>query len=127
MLFAIGAGSQVVAVDDQSNYPLSAPKTKLSGFQPNIEAIAGYQRVGRGRSLVRSGSRLAPLARRGLGDVRRADGRAPVIVCARAMDTWLASPGMKASKAATTRNQATRSDAGAAGRASPTHRSPSAT
>jgi iron complex transport system substrate-binding protein len=42
MLFAIGAGPQVVAVDDQSNYPANAPKTKLSGFTPNIEAIAGY-------------------------------------------------------------------------------------
>jgi len=42
ILFAIGAGSQVVAVDDQSNYPASAPKTKLSGFEPNIEAIASY-------------------------------------------------------------------------------------
>jgi iron complex transport system substrate-binding protein len=42
MLFAIGAGKQVVAVDDQSNYPATAPITKLSGFQPNIEAIAGY-------------------------------------------------------------------------------------
>jgi cobalamin transport system substrate-binding protein len=42
MLFAINAGSQVVAVDDQSNYPSSAPMTKLSGYQPNIEAIAGY-------------------------------------------------------------------------------------
>jgi cobalamin transport system substrate-binding protein len=42
MLFAIGAGSQVVAVDDQSNYPSNAPTTKLSGFQPNVEAIAGY-------------------------------------------------------------------------------------
>jgi iron complex transport system substrate-binding protein len=42
MLFAIDAGSQVVAVDDQSNYPASAPMTKLSGFQPNIEAIASY-------------------------------------------------------------------------------------
>jgi iron complex transport system substrate-binding protein len=42
MLFAIGAGKQVVAVDDQSNYPASAPITKLSGFQPNVEAIAGY-------------------------------------------------------------------------------------
>jgi iron complex transport system substrate-binding protein len=41
-LFAIGAGTQVVAVDDQSNYPADAPKTKLSGFQPNVEAIAGY-------------------------------------------------------------------------------------
>jgi len=42
MLFAVGAGSQVVAVDDQSNYPASAPTTKLSGFQPNIDAIAAY-------------------------------------------------------------------------------------
>ena len=42
MLFAIGAGAQVAAVDDQSNYPASAPMTKLSGFQPNIEAIAAY-------------------------------------------------------------------------------------
>ncbi len=42
MLFAIGAGSQVIAVDDQSNYPAQAPKTKLSGFQPNVEAIATY-------------------------------------------------------------------------------------
>jgi iron complex transport system substrate-binding protein len=42
MLFAIDAGEQVVAVDDQSNYPADAPKTDLSGFQPNVEAIAGY-------------------------------------------------------------------------------------
>jgi iron complex transport system substrate-binding protein len=40
MLYAIGAGPQVVAVDDQSNYPPVAPKTKLSGYQPNVEAIA---------------------------------------------------------------------------------------
>jgi iron complex transport system substrate-binding protein len=39
-LFAIGAGKQVIAVDDQSNYPADAPKTDLSGFTPNIEAIA---------------------------------------------------------------------------------------
>ena len=43
MLFAINAGGQVVAVDDQSNYPPNAPKTKLSGYQPNVEAIAGYR------------------------------------------------------------------------------------
>jgi iron complex transport system substrate-binding protein len=42
-LFAIGAGPQVVAVDDQSNYPPKAPTTKLSGFEPNVEAIAGYR------------------------------------------------------------------------------------
>jgi iron complex transport system substrate-binding protein len=40
MLFAIDAGKQVVAVDDQSNYPAGAPKTDLSGFKPNAEAIA---------------------------------------------------------------------------------------
>jgi iron complex transport system substrate-binding protein len=39
-LFAIGAGKQVVAVDDQSNYPAEAPRTDLSGFTPNVEAIA---------------------------------------------------------------------------------------
>ena len=43
MLFAIHADTQVVAVDDQSNYPAQAPKTKLSGFQPNVEAIANYK------------------------------------------------------------------------------------
>ena len=42
MLFAIAAGSQVVAVDDQSTFPSNAPMTKLSGFQPNVEAIAAY-------------------------------------------------------------------------------------
>ncbi|MGW3619563.1 ABC transporter substrate-binding protein [Micromonospora arida] len=41
MLFAIGAGPQVTAVDDQSNYPADVPKTDLSAFQPNAEAIAG--------------------------------------------------------------------------------------
>jgi iron complex transport system substrate-binding protein len=43
MLFAIGAGSQVVAVDQDSNYPSQAPRTRLSGTQPNVEAIAGYR------------------------------------------------------------------------------------
>jgi iron complex transport system substrate-binding protein len=43
MLYAIGAGTQVVAVDDQSNYPAKAPRTKLSGFTPNVEAIATYE------------------------------------------------------------------------------------
>jgi iron complex transport system substrate-binding protein len=43
MLFAIGAGDLVVAVDDQSNYPPEAPRTDLSGYTPNIEAIAGYE------------------------------------------------------------------------------------
>ena len=39
-LFAIGAGKQVVAVDEDSDYPKSAPRTKLSGLTPNAEAIA---------------------------------------------------------------------------------------
>jgi cobalamin transport system substrate-binding protein len=42
-LFAIGAGKQVVAVDDQSSFPKEAPKTTLSGLTPNVEAIAAYQ------------------------------------------------------------------------------------
>jgi iron complex transport system substrate-binding protein len=42
-LFAIGAGSQVIAVDDQSDFPKGAPKTSLSGFTPNVEAIASYR------------------------------------------------------------------------------------
>ena len=42
-LFALGAGEQVVAVDDQSNHPAEAPRTDLSGFQPNVEAIAGFE------------------------------------------------------------------------------------
>jgi cobalamin transport system substrate-binding protein len=43
-LFAIGAGDQVIAVDDQSNYPpeVEAVKSTLSGYTPNVEAIAGY-------------------------------------------------------------------------------------
>ncbi len=43
MLYAIGAGSQVKAVDEDSDYPPSAPRTKLSGYTPNIEAIAAEQ------------------------------------------------------------------------------------
>lgn len=43
MLFEIGAGPQVVAVDDQSNFPPEAPVTDLSGFTPNLEAILSYE------------------------------------------------------------------------------------
>lgn len=43
MLFAVGAGAQVVAVDDYSNYPSDAPMTDLSGFAPNVEAISGFE------------------------------------------------------------------------------------
>lgn len=42
VLFAIGAGDQVVAVDDQSDFPDGVPTTDLSGHQPNVEAIAAF-------------------------------------------------------------------------------------
>lgn len=41
-LFAIGAGNQVVAVDSDSNYPSTVPKTNLSAYEPNVESIAKY-------------------------------------------------------------------------------------
>lgn len=45
MLFAIGAGDQVIAVDEYSNYPAEAldKPHDLSGFEPNVEAIAALQ------------------------------------------------------------------------------------
>lgn len=42
MLYAIGAGPQVKAVDSYSDYPTNAPKTTLNAYQPNVEAIAKY-------------------------------------------------------------------------------------
>ena len=41
-LFAIGAGDQVTAVDDQSNFPPEAPVSALSGLEPNVEAMAEF-------------------------------------------------------------------------------------
>jgi iron complex transport system substrate-binding protein len=41
-LYAVGAGKQVVAVDETSDYPANAPKTSLNALSPNIEAIAKY-------------------------------------------------------------------------------------
>lgn len=43
MLFAIGAGDQVVAVDSYSYYPEEAPVTDMSAYQPNVEAITTYE------------------------------------------------------------------------------------
>ncbi len=43
MLYAIGAGGQVKAVDSDSDYPANAPITKLSAYEPNAEAIAAYK------------------------------------------------------------------------------------
>jgi iron complex transport system substrate-binding protein len=42
MLYAIDAGDQVVAVDSTSNYPPEVPTTDLAAFEPNVEAIVGY-------------------------------------------------------------------------------------
>jgi iron complex transport system substrate-binding protein len=45
MMFAIGAGDQLVAVDEFSNYPAGALELPngLSGYEPNVEAIAGFE------------------------------------------------------------------------------------
>ncbi|MFD2399472.1 ABC transporter substrate-binding protein [Prauserella oleivorans] len=41
-LYAVGAGKQVAAVDELSNFPAHAPKTALSGLDPDPEAIAAH-------------------------------------------------------------------------------------
>lgn len=43
ILFAVGAGEQVVAVDAFSYYPPEAPVTDLSGWDPNVEAVLSYE------------------------------------------------------------------------------------
>lgn len=43
MLYAIGAGSQVKAVDSYSDFPKNAPRTKLNADDPNVEAIVAYK------------------------------------------------------------------------------------
>ena len=43
ILYAIGSGKQVIAVDDLSNYPSEALMTKLSAFNPNVEALLNYK------------------------------------------------------------------------------------
>ena len=62
-LYAVGAGRQVVAVDELSNYPSRAPRTKLSGYTPNVEAIAGYRPD---LVIVRSQAGVAQLRRLGI-------------------------------------------------------------
>ncbi len=42
ILFAIGAGDQVVAVDQYSNHPEDAPISDLDGFSVNVEAVAAH-------------------------------------------------------------------------------------
>jgi iron complex transport system substrate-binding protein len=45
VLFALGAGDQIIAVDEMSNYPAEALEKPhdLSGFEPNVEAIAALK------------------------------------------------------------------------------------
>ncbi len=45
MIFAIGAGDQVVAVDSFSNHPpeAAAVLTEIMAFEPNVEAIAEFE------------------------------------------------------------------------------------
>ena len=43
MLFAIGAGNEVKAVDKNSDFPPNAPHTDLDPYQLNVEAVAGYR------------------------------------------------------------------------------------
>lgn len=42
MLYAVGAGEQIVAVDAFSNHPEGAPVTELTGFTPNVESIVEF-------------------------------------------------------------------------------------
>lgn len=43
MLFAIDAGTQVIAVDSLSTYPAEAPTTDIAAFTPNVESILELQ------------------------------------------------------------------------------------
>jgi iron complex transport system substrate-binding protein len=39
IFYAVGAGSQILAVDNLSNYPANTPMSEMSAFEPNVEAI----------------------------------------------------------------------------------------
>ncbi len=41
-LYAVGAGDQVVAVDEMSTVPEEAPRTQMSGLNPDPEQLASY-------------------------------------------------------------------------------------
>jgi iron complex transport system substrate-binding protein len=43
IVFAVGAGEQVVAVDEQSDFPAGVPVTDLSAYEPNVEAVLTYE------------------------------------------------------------------------------------
>ncbi len=42
VLYAVGAGDQVVAVDEMSTVPENAPRTEMSGLSPDPQQIAGH-------------------------------------------------------------------------------------
>ena len=39
IFYAVGAGSQILAVDNLSNFPTGTPVSEISAFEPNVEAI----------------------------------------------------------------------------------------
>jgi iron complex transport system substrate-binding protein len=39
IFYAVGAGSQILAVDSLSNFPANAPVSQISAFEPNVEVI----------------------------------------------------------------------------------------
>lgn len=43
VLYALGAGDQVVAVDEMSDFPEHAPTTDMSGLTPNPETISSHE------------------------------------------------------------------------------------
>jgi iron complex transport system substrate-binding protein len=42
ILYAVGAGDQVEAVDQQSDYPEGVPTTDMDALEPNVEALLAY-------------------------------------------------------------------------------------
>ena len=77
-MFAIGAGDLLVAVDEFSNHPAEALElpNELSGFEPNVEAIAAFEPdlVLIGGDFTGLGDQLAEL------DIESWDGPAAVTV-----------------------------------------------
>ena len=43
IIYAVGAGDRVIAVDAYSYFPEGTPVTDLSGWQPNLEAILAFE------------------------------------------------------------------------------------
>ena len=78
IMFAIGAGDQLIAVDEYSNYPPEALELphELSGYEPNVEAIADYEPdlVLTGGDFTGLGEQLASI------DIATWDGPAALII-----------------------------------------------